>query len=104
MAITNLSYGNTKAFPDVVTIIGQIMPGESDATRTTPFIERTERVLWSFRGQIPLGNVGVCWEMICDIAKGSVDSSSSAHCQIRKGGYAGRDAWKQHRHNPKNTL
>ena len=51
-----------------------------------------ERVLSSSQGLIELGDVGVCREMICDIAKGSVNRSSSARCDICKRGYTGRDA------------
>jgi hypothetical protein len=43
------------------------------------------------RGQIKLDDVGVSCEMICDIAKGSVDRSSSACGQIRKIVYTGHD-------------
>ena len=45
-----------------------------------------ERVLSLSPGVIELGDVGVCREMICDIAKGSVNRSSSGHCHIRKRG------------------
>jgi len=51
-----------------------------------------KRVLSLSVGQIKLGDVGVCQEMICDIAKESVNYLSSAHCHIRKSGYTGRDA------------
>jgi len=51
-----------------------------------------------------LGDVGVCRDMICDIAKGSVNRSLSAHCHIRTSGYTGPDASKQHRDNSKNTM
>jgi len=86
------------------TIIGQIKPWGSLKTRTTRFIKRMERVLSSSRGLIELGNLEVCREMICDIAKGGVNRSSSARCHIHKRGYTGCDAWKQHRDNSKNTL
>jgi len=42
--------------------------------------------------------------MICDIAKGSVNHSSSARCHIRKRGYTDCDASNQHRDDSKNTL
>jgi hypothetical protein len=42
--------------------------------------------------------------MICDNAKGSVNHSSSACCHIRKRGYTGRDASKQHRDHSEKTL
>jgi len=76
---------------------------ESFKTRTTCFMKCTERVLCSVQQQIELGDVGVCWEMICDIARGSVNRSSSTHCHIRKCGYTGHDAGKQHSDNSKNT-
>jgi len=63
-----------------------------------------EWVLSSARELNKLGNIGVCREMICDIAKANVNRSSSARCHIRKCGYTGRDAWKQHRDDSKNTL
>ena len=63
-----------------------------------------ERVLSSSRGLIELGNVGVGLEMICDITKGTVNRLSSARCHIRNSGYTGRNAWKQHRDDSKNTL
>jgi len=52
-----------------------------------------EQVLSSSRGLIELGNIGVCQEMICDIAQASVNHSSSAYCHIRKSGYTGHDEW-----------
>ena len=63
-----------------------------------------EWVLSSSGGLIELGDIGVRWEMICDIAKGSVNYSSSAPCHIRKRGYTGCDAWQQHGDKSKNTL
>ena len=41
--------------------------------------------------------------MICDIAKESVNRSSSADCHIRKSEYTGCDAWKHHCNNSMNT-
>ena len=76
----------------IVTIIGQIEPGGSFNTRTTRFIKCTERVLSSSQGQIILANVGVCREMMCDIAKRSVNHSLSARCHICKSGYTGHSA------------
>jgi len=70
----------------MITIIGQIKPWGSSKTYTTHCIKRIKRVLsWSW-GQIQLGDKGVCREMICDIAKGSVNRSSSAHCHMHKVG------------------
>jgi len=88
----------------MVTIIGQIKPWGSLETRTTRFIKRMEWVLSSLWVLIELGDIGVCREMICDIAKGSVNCSSSARCHICTSRYTGRDTWKQHRDNSKNTL
>jgi hypothetical protein len=88
----------------MVSIIGQIKPGGSGKTRTTRFMKRMGRVLSSSRELINLGNVGVCQEMICDIDKGSVNCSSGTCCHIRNHGYTGRDAWKQHCDDLKNTL
>jgi len=51
-----------------------------------------EQVLSSLRGLIELGDVGVCGEMIRDIATGTVNHSSSARCHIHKRGYTGRNA------------
>jgi len=62
-----------------------------------------EQVVSASRGQIGLGHVGVCREMICDIANGSVNRSSSACCHIRKCGYSGCDTWQQHGINSQNT-
>jgi len=76
----------------MVTIIGQIKPWGSLKRRTTPFIERMERVLSSSQGQRELGDLGVCQEMICDSAKGGVNHLSSARCYIHQSGYTGRDA------------
>ena len=76
----------------MVTIIGQIKPRGSLETRTTHFIKCMKRVLSSSRGLIELGDIEVCQEMICDIAEGSVNCSSSARCHIRKHGFTGRDA------------
>jgi len=88
----------------MVTIIGQIKPGGYLKTRTTCFIKCMEPVLLSSQGLIELGNVGVCREMICDIAKGSVNRSSSARCYICNSGYTGCDTGKQHRDDSMNTL
>jgi len=88
----------------MVTIIGQINPWGSLQTRTTWFIEPMEWVLSSLRGQIELGDTGLLWEMICDIASGIENCLSSARCHIRNSGYTGCDAWKQHCDNSKNTL
>jgi len=63
-----------------------------------------EWVVSSLWEQIEWRNVGVWQEMICDIAKGSVNHSLSAHCHIRKSGYTGYDTWKQHHDDSKNTL
>jgi len=63
-----------------------------------------ERLLSSSRGPIKLHDVGVCEEIICDIAKGSVNRSSSAHCPIRSSGYTGHDIGNHHRDNSQNTL
>ena len=51
-----------------------------------------ERVQSSWRGLLEWGDIGVCREMICDIAKRTVNSVSSAHCHIRKRGYTGCEA------------
>ena len=88
----------------MVTIIGQIEPWGSLNIRTTHFIEHMERVLSLLRGQIELGDVGVCQEMICDIAKERVNCSSIARCHICKSGYTCCDALTQHRDDSTNTL
>jgi hypothetical protein len=88
----------------MVTIIGQIKPSGSLKTRTTWFIPHIEWVLWSSQEQTIFGEVGVYREMICDIAKGCVNHSSSACCHICKSGYTGSDGWKQHCNNSNNTL
>jgi len=88
----------------MVTIIGQIKPWEALKTTTTRGIKCMERVLSSLKVQIHPSDVGVCREMICDIAKGSVNHLSSACCHIHKSGHTGRDAWTQHCDNLKNTL
>jgi len=75
----------------MVIIIGQIEPKGSLKT-TTLFIRRTELVLSSSRGQNKLFNVEACREMMCDIAKGSVNRSSSARCRFHKSGYTACDA------------
>ena len=62
-----------------------------------------ERVLSSLGEQIELGDIGVCQEMICDIANGSVNWSSSARCHICKSGYTGHDTGKQHCYHSKHT-
>ena len=80
----------------MVTIIGQIKQWGFSNARTTCFMKRIERGLSSSRRLINLGDVGVCPEMICDIANGSVNHSSSANCHNRKSGCTGRDASKQH--------
>ena len=72
--------------------------------RSTHFIEHMEWVLSSSRRQIESGEIGACQVMICDIATGSVNCSSSAGCHIHNSGYAGSDAWNQHRDNSNNTL
>jgi len=76
----------------MVTIMGQIESGGSLITRTTLLIRCMERLLSSSRGQIKLSDVGVCRAMICDIAKRSVNRSSSACGHICKVGYTGHDA------------
>jgi len=63
-----------------------------------------EQVLSSLRGRIELGDVGEFEEMICDIAKGTVNHSSSAHFHIHKSGYTHRAARKQRRNSSMNTL
>jgi hypothetical protein len=63
-----------------------------------------EQVISSSWELIEWGDVGVCQEMIYDSAKASVNRSSSARCHIRKHGYSGHDAWKQHSDDSKNTL
>jgi len=85
------------------TIIGQIEPWGSLKTRTAQLIKRKERVLSIKRGSTELSNVGVCREMSCNIAKGSVNRSSSAS-HSSHGEYSSHDAWKQHRNNSKNSL
>jgi len=88
----------------MVAIISQITPRGSLMASTTRFIKWTEAVLSSWWGHIELANAGVCRDMICDIANESVNHLSSAHWHIRKGGYTGRDSWKGHSDNSKNTL
>jgi len=61
-------------------------------------------VVSSSQGLIKLGDVGVYREMICDIGKRTVNCSSSTGYHIRNSGYTGRDAWKQHHDDSKNTL
>jgi hypothetical protein len=39
-----------------------------------------------------LGDVRVCREMVCDIAKRCMNCLSSAYCNIRNSGYTGCDA------------
>jgi len=53
----------------MVTIMGEIRPQAIFKTRTTHFIKGTELVLSRPRGDMELGNVGVCRAAICDIAK-----------------------------------
>jgi hypothetical protein len=88
----------------MVTIIGEIKPWGSLTTTTTGFIKRIQRELSASWRLIELGDVGACRGMIRDIAKGSVNRSSSARCHIRKRRYTGRDAWKQHRDDSKYGL
>jgi len=88
----------------MVTIIGQIMPWGSVKTRCICIIKCTEQVLSSSQRRIKLGYIGVYWEMICDISKGSANCSSSAGYHILKSGYGGCDSWKQHGCNSKHTL
>jgi len=51
-----------------------------------------------------LRDIEVSRETISDIAKGSGNGLSSAHCDIRKTGYTGHDAGILHRNNSKVTL
>jgi len=88
----------------MVTIIGQIQPWGSLKTIPKLFIKGMEGVLSSSCWQIELGDIGVCREWIWNIAKDSVKSSSSAYWHIYNSGYIGREAWKQHPDNSKNTL
>jgi len=88
----------------MVSIIGHIKPWGSLKTRTTSFIKSTELVLWSLGEHSELSDVGVGWEIICDLGKGSVNHSRSACSHISKWGYVGRDVWKPHREHSKNTL
>ena len=76
----------------MVTIVSQMVPGGSLKTKTTHFIRHMERVLSFSQGEIELGNLEVCRETICYIAKACVNCSSSARCHIRKSGSTGRDA------------
>jgi hypothetical protein len=88
----------------MVTIIGYIKPCESLKPKTTDFRNLMERVLSSSQGQIKLGGIGVWGVMISDIAKRSVNRSSSARCLISKTVYTCRAGGKQHSNDSKHTL
>jgi hypothetical protein len=51
-----------------------------------------ERVLSASQGLIQLGDGAICREMVSDIAKETVNHSSSARCHICKHGYTGYDS------------
>jgi len=71
----------------MVTIIGQIKPWGCLKTRTTCFSQHWKRVQSSSWGQIELGDIQVSRETICNIAKESVNNSSSACGHIHQSGY-----------------
>lgn len=88
----------------MATIFGEIKPKGCLKSWTTRPVKCWERVLSSRNGHIKLGDIGVHWELIWDIAIRSVNSSSSASCQVCKGGYTGDYCGIYSRDNWQNTV